>query len=414
MFDEVQTRLGIEMEHFEMNERVITGLILSLTILIVCSSWLTPTVLTRFDDDSGFNLSTSHTPHASIQIDGNEELIAMADAEGWQGDGSTWNPYLITGYEFTEATIQPIRIWNTDLHWELKDNIVDTTTSVGVVCGMWIDNVVNGKITNNTIRNRHSGLVIIACENIEITGNSIYNNSANGAEITGYVENIEITGNSFVNNGAYGIYIQVGNDITILGNSILNSRWEGLRLGIVSRLTVVGNSIIESRNGVQVVGVTDGNIAGNSIIHSSQNGILIDTGNRIDVTGNTIMDSDGYGVHLDESARNVTVDWNSFLSNGENCQVCDDGEDNVFIYNYFDDWTTPDEDSDNLIDESYEIEGAAQNADPYPRADPSASIPISPPIPAEPIVIPIEILVVLGALIVVILVGGVYVVKRGT
>ncbi|MGY5881379.1 MAG: hypothetical protein RTV31_14100, partial [Candidatus Thorarchaeota archaeon] len=58
--------------------------------------------------------------------------------------------------------------------------------------------------------------------------------------------------------------------------------------------------------------------------------------------------------------------FNVLLDNGGSCQLNDDGEDNIFIYNYFSDWLTPDANSDNFVDVPYEADGASDNSDDWP------------------------------------------------
>lgn len=46
---------------------------------------------------------------------------------------------------------------------------------------------------------------------------------------------------------------------------------------------------------------------------------------------------------------------------------------NDFSYNYWDDWTNPDNNSDGFVDSTYSIDGDANNHDAYPRAEISPS-----------------------------------------
>ena len=83
---------------------------------------------------------------------------------------------------------------------------------------------------------------------------------------------------------------------------------------------------------------------------------------------NTVSDNLNYGISIEASLDN-TVEGNDFINNNPNglSQAYDDGLSNIFENNYWDDWTSPDSDSDGIVDNPYAIDGSANNADPYPR-----------------------------------------------
>ncbi|MFX0174402.1 MAG: hypothetical protein ACFE9L_21195, partial [Candidatus Hodarchaeota archaeon] len=49
-------------------------------------------------------------------------------------------------------------------------------------------------------------------------------------------------------------------------------------------------------------------------------------------------------------------------------QAYDEGENNTFDYNYWDDWITPDTNYDGIVDRPYPIAGPENNTDLHPRA----------------------------------------------
>ncbi len=42
-----------------------------------------------------------YIPHNPIRINSNAEFASLAGIEGWLGDGSPGNPYIIEGYDIT-------------------------------------------------------------------------------------------------------------------------------------------------------------------------------------------------------------------------------------------------------------------------------------------------------------------------
>ena len=45
------------------------------------------------------NVEAGYIPHAPLRINNNTEFSSMAGLEGWIGDGSPGNPYIIEGYD---------------------------------------------------------------------------------------------------------------------------------------------------------------------------------------------------------------------------------------------------------------------------------------------------------------------------
>ncbi|MHA2423995.1 MAG: right-handed parallel beta-helix repeat-containing protein, partial [Candidatus Thorarchaeota archaeon] len=158
--------------------------------------------------------SDTYTPHDAILITSDEEFEAMADDEDWPGDGSIENPYIISGLLLTDPTTQPIRIWNTEVHWIFRDNIIEG----GGLCGSFIVNTTNGLMDNNTFRFRHNGMAFQDVENLTISSNNIHNNSGHGLEFLGYAIGIVIQDNRIVDNRQSGIQIPSIDGCEIEGN----------------------------------------------------------------------------------------------------------------------------------------------------------------------------------------------------
>ncbi|MFW9933356.1 MAG: hypothetical protein ACFFDR_11925, partial [Candidatus Thorarchaeota archaeon] len=79
--------------------------------------------------------SQSYVEHENIFTQSDAELLALAEDEGWEGTGTVEDPIIISGYSFYAEPTQPVRIWNTDLHWVFANNLVRTS---GVMCGFYL------------------------------------------------------------------------------------------------------------------------------------------------------------------------------------------------------------------------------------------------------------------------------------
>ena len=114
----------------------------------------------------------------------------------------------------------------------------------------------------------------------------------------------------------------------------------------------------------------------------------------------------------------MKITRNVFINNGATMQICDEGENNTYIYNYNDDWTSPDVDSDQIVDTPYSIDGVVGNQDLYPLADPHAVPPVTTTTTTTTTTstgtgtpIPMELLLLADGGVIIILVG-VFFVKR--
>ncbi|MCK4567811.1 MAG: hypothetical protein KAU48_10945, partial [Candidatus Thorarchaeota archaeon] len=95
------------------------------------------------------------------------------------------------------------------------------------------------------------------------------------------------------------------------------------------------------------------------------------------------------------------------------CQVCDDGTSNLVSQNYYDDWSSPDVDTDGYVDSPYALDGDAENQDDLPLA-------VAGVVPTETVttsttidnLLPMDMLLIAGAIGVIILVAVILVFKR--
>ncbi|UCG03972.1 MAG: right-handed parallel beta-helix repeat-containing protein, partial [Candidatus Heimdallarchaeota archaeon] len=200
--------------------------------------------------------------------------------------------------------------------------------SFGSGCGIYVPYSAYNKIVNNTIRdvNTHGILIGEISHGNDVINNTISNAGAHGVVVFHYTGATTITGNNITDVGGRGITIEsVCNDAIITNNTITNA---------------------------------------------GQQGIFLWNGDRATVSRNIVYNSTGYGIELHTESNDDEVIWNSFIQNNESgTQAYDNGTNNIFSYNYWDDWTSPDNDNDGFIDNPFVITGPANNADPLPRTD---------------------------------------------
>ena len=93
------------------------------------------------------------------------------------------------------------------------------------------------------------------------------------------------------------------------------------------------------------------------------------------ITGNVLRNNPHYAVQLQPGCSLNTIEGNQFIGNRVPwCQAFDNGTDNLWndlsLGNFWSDWTSPDSDSDGIVDEPYKIDGDASAQDLFPLAAP--------------------------------------------
>lgn len=209
----------------------------------------------------------AYSSHGVITIDGDTQFAEAAALEGWPGDGSAGNPYVISGFEINGTGYRwSICINNTRAHFE----IVNCWLHDGTDAGLELHNVSNALASD------------LKCERTGSYG----------------IVTVSSNGNSFVNNNCsqatYGIYLFTSSNNTIRGSTcsqlILDT---GLYLGSSNNNTIAANDFSSD---------------------PASRAILLMDSDRNNVSGNTCWWT-GYGIVLQSSSNNNTIAQNSLGGN---------------------------------------------------------------------------------------------------
>jgi parallel beta-helix repeat protein len=395
-----------------------TGYLLLILMLLGFSAALStnqPAIIPCASNASAVEIfATSYTAHDPIWIQGNQDFANQANASGWIGNGTSSNPYIISGCSFNQET-QPLRIWNTNVYWIFAGNLI--TGVIGVSqCGIWIEGCSNGAILNNEIRYRHSAMYISDVENLTISGNYLHDCFGNGFEMTGGVRNCTVQNNiinGFGGAGIYsattsdcrfrnnkisycdsnGIYLLSGvHDCSVASNVIIKCEPTGITLSTANGCHIVNNTVSDvSSIGLFMNGALECNISLNIIMnisgtgiklgyaqHSvvshnlisncSEDGFLLSSGTQSIFNWNTVCNTAGFAVNISPDCSNFSIMYNAFIQCGLTCQIYDDGVANIIALNYYSDWNSPDADGNGIVDIPYVIDGEAENQDQFPLA----------------------------------------------
>ncbi|MFX1533217.1 MAG: NosD domain-containing protein, partial [Promethearchaeota archaeon] len=131
-------------------------------------------------------------------------------------------------------------------------------------------------------------------------------------------------------------------------------------------------------------------IRSNTVYYNRHYGIVLEHSNDIFVFANALYYNHLNGIFLDERSFDSEVHRNDFIQNNLDgtSQAYDVGYNNIFSYNYWDNWISPDRNGDGFVDAPYVIEGFVSNTDPYPlvtKNNPKVEIPNPTLTPTSPI-----------------------------
>jgi parallel beta-helix repeat protein len=377
-----------------------TGILLLTLLLTTIATGTGPQLMTVNRVSSGNLIAQTYTDHAAIWINGNSDFLVQAVAENWTGDGSEGNPLTITGYRIDDTTTECIKLENVYLHWVISDCLLEGGPPD--VTGLSISNVSNGEVSNNIIRDRNIAISgVLGIVNCSFIGNQLYDNAQNAIKVLNGMADCAISGNYLDNNLGNQMWITGGFNDSVISDNTVQGGNNGIRINGCLRSIIQGNTICETViEPIMLPLAMNVTVSGNTILSPNTNGIMLSGDNHV-ISSNNVDNCSGYGIYLasgdfgavhdnivsnctdyglrlSATTANTTVEENVFIDNNAGgCQVLDDGEDNEFCYNHFNDWVSPDEDLDNVVDEAYCLDGDAENTDLYPLVDPDGGIPVT-------------------------------------
>ncbi|MHA2302902.1 MAG: NosD domain-containing protein [Candidatus Thorarchaeota archaeon] len=283
----------------------------SLTLILMASGlayyWMLPKPLPIID---------VNTPHAVIAIDGDAEFSDTALLEGWPGDGSPENPFIIDGLDIDLGGGEGhcIMISNTRVSFTISN-----CNLTGAEFGIFLDNVTNGELVNNTCNSNNVGISLEGSHS-----NTVANNTClwNWEGIYLIDSESNTVANNTCNNNVFGIRFDESDFNIIMNNACNSNNRSGIYLHTSNSNTVAKNTC-NGKYGIGInygIGLSDSefNTVVNNTCHYNVNGISIWGSNSNTVANNT-WNSNGIGIYLRDSEFNTVV--NNACSNN-NIGIC--------------------------------------------------------------------------------------------
>ncbi|MHA2302982.1 MAG: right-handed parallel beta-helix repeat-containing protein, partial [Candidatus Thorarchaeota archaeon] len=238
----------------------------------------------------------SGTPHGAIAIDGDANFSDTALLEGWEGDGSPENPYLIDGLDIDLGgeVGHCISISNTRVSFTISNCNLTGAGHLGSYrgyyggTGIYLENVTNGELVNNICTNNNFGGIYVEDSDYNtVVNNTCSSNDHNGISLVGSDSNT--VANNTCNSNDVGIRVRHSDSNTV-ANNICNSNTEsGIYLDSSHDNIVVNNTC--NNNGIYGIHLyrSDSNTVANNTCNSNEfEGINIEYSSSNIITNNTL------------------------------------------------------------------------------------------------------------------------------
>jgi parallel beta-helix repeat protein len=299
----------------------------------------------------GFQINVhqnSYIDHIPINIIGDDQLLSIAESEGWVGDGSSNSPIVIENLKIVNSTnIWLIRVQDTTLHIEISNNYLDGVlgSAKDYGDGIWINNVENCKISGNTILENGMGISVEANnKNIIVENNIISQNNGAGIHLYSAVDvlirNNTIYDNTFRETSSFisgnGLHISDSDNITLIKNTIYQNDGNGIH-STGSSIKISENTIENNNeNGIYYQNIKDSNIDNNYFFNNTESGIILINSDGNQIKNNTFQ-SIGTGIQIESGSDNNIIEMNSFstLDQSNNKFIVNKGNGNIIEDNIF-------------------------------------------------------------------------------
>ncbi len=297
------------------------------------------------------NRSIDYEVRKPIHIENNSGFSRMAKKEGWPGNGSSDNSYIIEGYKIDGGNKKHcIYISNTTVHFIIRNNLLYNSSKLSdeyICSGIKIKDVENGVIDNNTFSdNQGSILLVTNNKHNHITDNKILDSDL-GLFIYGSRGNT--AHDNIFSGNRNGIVIARSSNSSIKRNDIVNST-VGIKTSHSKYYVIESNQIRETDYGIRLqdsffedetlkqidqlfYNDMENNLIRKNSINGGNIGISLYRSNKNIISDNSIFDNK-YGLIFKKSYNN-RISKNFISSHSRYGVYIKDSKKNTFLDNDF-------------------------------------------------------------------------------
>ena len=331
---------------------------------------------------------TNYIEHGPISINGNNNFNTTAYNEGWPGNGTITNPFVIEGLNITGTVSNgQIFIQNTNVYFKINNCLIIHNNNIGIYLynvihgqldnntigshtayGIFLENSQNNTFSNNFFSDNRFGIYFydsISMINTTLCNNTLIHDSIHlffslivDDYLTLKVDNNTVNGKPLIyliNKNNYEVHEDAGQiiivkctSITIANQNLANTR-DGISVIISQNITISENKI--SKSAISLLNSDNNKIFDNTLIESGivtqsshansfYNNNIINT-----IVGNSISDSNDNKIYLNIFQNNIRSLWlgysntnvifNNIFSNNTQAIVSSFSSNNDIINNIF-------------------------------------------------------------------------------
>jgi len=279
--------------------------------------------------------SAGYTIHNPIVIANDSDFANQAAFEGWPGDGTEEEPYVIENLNITTDMIC-ISISDTRAFFVISGCFL-ASISVDHYNGIQLENVTNGLVENLRIQSKSVGVYFEESSNSMARANKIELSRLDGVNIW-KSSNITARDNTVIFSGDDGVGSVDSQELKIINNTIVNPASSGIVAGSSPQAIIVSNRVYDTGEdcielggsddaliednvlsngwyGIDLSHSTDLVISGNSISNTRRAGMSFYFSPRCDVVDNSFEDCEGLSIRLAHSSDVSNLRFGSFYGN---------------------------------------------------------------------------------------------------
>ena len=310
---------------------LVSLLIVAMLLMGVSNQVTTPSSI-HPSQESALNLGVpAYTPHTRIVIHGDANFSDTALNEGWSGNGSSSDPFIIQKLEIDLGGVAGhcINISDTRANFTIQ-NCNLTRASSGA--GIFLENVSFGYLFNNTCTFNVHGIYLLQSAYNILENNTCFSNSRG---ISMYASDFNtVTSNNCDDNNNYGIFLQVCGSNLLWSNLCSSTGTNGIHSESAVSNTFANNTCNQNYDGLRIGTSSSGNIVANNTCSFNSNygirGYNDDIEKPLYIINNLCTNND-YGIEV--SGTKVIVSKNNLIDNEIHGIYIEGGDESIFSYN---------------------------------------------------------------------------------
>jgi parallel beta-helix repeat protein len=254
------------------------------------------------------------------------------------GNGMKDNPYIIENWTINAYNSHGILIENTEAYFVIRNCYIYTEESDNYIySGIYLKNVTNGYIYNNSFRFCKYGINVYRSNHNEFVNNTCDSNYLYGIVLASSSNNLlsnnncrnswyginlynssnnRIINNNCLNQTKHGIYLYFSWNNTIINNTSFDHHWNGIELQSSLKNLFLNNICSNSRDGIELSDSANNTFINNYCFNNSWDGISIDNSTNNIISNNEMNNNGWRGIDLNHFSNNNYIDNNICFENG--------------------------------------------------------------------------------------------------